>query len=96
MARKTTKPEPIVTSTICSVCGLDWDGHPEGATKDDCIRLLMAELKREKARLTPRPTIVYPYQPFVTTPAPGKEQPNKWTFTPRPLETKTGVLAARY
>ena len=37
-------PEPVVTATVCSLCGLAWEKHGDKPTKDDCIRLLKAGL----------------------------------------------------
>ena len=37
-------PEPVVTATVCSLCGLAWEKHGDKPTKDDCIRLLKAKL----------------------------------------------------
>ena len=59
-----SKPKPVVVTTICSLCGLDWERHGESPTTEDCIRLLKAELASR-----PGPTIVlrerYPYTPYV-------------------------------
>jgi hypothetical protein len=48
------KPKPVVTSTVCSECGLAWDDHGESPTLADCVRLLLA-------RPVVSPTIVLPY-----------------------------------
>ena len=43
---KTPKPEPIVTSTVCSLCGLPWDNHGDKPTALTCIDLLRSELAK--------------------------------------------------
>lgn len=69
MSKKNTKPEPVVVSTLCSECGLDWGLHGEEPTTDDCIRLLKAELSRKRLRFTPMPKMIpYPYTPPYTPP----------------------------
>lgn len=45
---KNAKPEPIVTSTVCSLCGLDWDAHGDKPTALKCIELLRAELAKPR------------------------------------------------
>lgn len=42
-------PEPVPQTVVCSTCGLLWDQHKKTkgrVTKDECIRLLNAELAR--------------------------------------------------
>ena len=39
---KTPKPQPVVVSTVCSLCGEDWAEHGDEPTTLDCIRLLKA------------------------------------------------------
>lgn len=61
----TNTPKPVVVTTICSLCGLDWERHGAEPTTEDCIRLLKAELASR-----PMPTLVirdrYPYvQPWI-------------------------------
>ena len=38
------KPEPVVTSQACSLCGLDWNRHGDKPTAETCITLLRADL----------------------------------------------------
>ena len=38
------KPSPIVTSRVCSACGLSWDDHGDKPSLEDCVRLLKAAL----------------------------------------------------
>lgn len=49
--KKTSKPQPVATVTVCSICELDWDLHGENPTTDDCIRLLKSELATVQAEL---------------------------------------------
>ena len=53
------KPKPVVTETICSECGLDWERHGDTPTQSDCIRLLKADLATK-----PMPIINYPTYPI--------------------------------
>ena len=61
------KPKPVITHTICSECGLDWERHGDTPTQSDCIRLLRADLASR-----PSPIINYPipipvprYAPYI-------------------------------
>jgi hypothetical protein len=65
---KTPNPQPVVVSTICSMCGLDWQLHGEKPTTEDCIRLLKAELANRPPTVITIPT-VYPY-PVYPNPTP--------------------------
>lgn len=61
---KNAKPAPVAVTTVCSLCGLDWQQHGADATTEDCIRLLKLELAR-------RPTVInvpYVYGPYVYGP----------------------------
>lgn len=53
------KPKPVVVTTICSECGLDWDDHGDNPTTSDCVRLLKIELARR-----PKPVFTYPYSGY--------------------------------
>lgn len=84
-----TKPEPVITHTLCSECGLDWALHGDDPTTDDCIRLLKAELYRERLRATPQPYPVrIPFHPLFPYGGPYSEP--RWRIHP-PLETICGV-----
>lgn len=50
-------PKPVPASTICSECGLPWQGHKDKPTLETCVRLLKAEL----ARRPKTSTVVWPY-----------------------------------
>lgn len=59
------KPKPVVTATICSECGLDWDLHGENPTQSDCIRLLKTELAMRPTTITyPVYPYIQPYKPY--------------------------------
>ena len=60
---KTQKPHPVVIKTICSLCGLDWDGHGDDPTAEDCVRLLKAEVAKKSTPIT-----YWTYWPNVYTP----------------------------
>lgn len=51
------KPQPVVVTTICSMCDQPWEAHGDKPTTEDCIRLL-------KQQLAMRPVVkwVQPYQ----------------------------------
>ena len=51
---KQIKPEPVIRSTVCSLCDEPWESHGDDPTVLDCIRLLKAK------RYTP------PYVPSYT------------------------------
>ena len=53
------KPQPIVVTTVCSLCGERWEAHGDDPTTLDCIRLLKAELARRPRNVT----INYPTYP---------------------------------
>ena len=48
-------PAPVAKSTVCSVCGLDWDRHKiaKGAKApkvDECVQLLKMDLAASASR----------------------------------------------
>jgi hypothetical protein len=60
---KNPKPEPVIITIVCSLCGQPWEAHGDQdngewkkPTAEDCIRLLKAELAKRPAY-----TITYPY-----------------------------------
>lgn len=58
------KPEPVHTSTVCSVCGQPWASHGEKPTVMDCVRVLKAALvtaKRTHPIYVTGGTSTYPY-----------------------------------
>lgn len=74
-----SNPQPIVTSTVCSVCGLNWANHMPDASGEvstlECVRLLKAEIAR------PRPVYrqhwTYPYDQYTWTCSSGTSTTNK-------------------
>jgi hypothetical protein len=69
------KPNPVVITTICSDCGLDWDDHGENPTSAVCIRLLKEALARKPTTVT----TIYPWvQPWPQVPyvQPGRIYPS--------------------
>lgn len=48
---KYPRPQPVVTSTICSLCDEPWESHGDDPTVLDCLRLLKAK------RYTPSPYV---------------------------------------
>lgn len=76
---RSRKPTPEHVKTVCSLCGLDWDKHPDEPTVYDCIELL-----KVAANKPPRVEYV-PYYPYWWTKpeAPLREAswepPPKWT-----------------
>lgn len=56
------KPEPVVVSEVCSLCGLAWGRHGDKPTAEKCIELLKADLATR------------PYVPTITW----KEPPQWW------------------
>lgn len=67
------KPTPVPVSTVCSVCGLDWERHGAEPSIETCVRLLREELATRPSRVVTPNTYpgVYPWP--VTTPV-----PNTW------------------
>lgn len=62
-------PQPVVVRTVCSECGLDWDGHGDKPTFADCIRLLKAEVAKPRVAYPGTATITgISGTGFVTTP----------------------------
>lgn len=64
MAKRTPKPAPVVTQTICSICGEDWAQHQEvdgEVSTLECVRLLKAQLATRPTITIMPPTIVRPY-----------------------------------
>lgn len=66
---KKGKPEPITTAQICSVCGEDWNRHPENPNVEDCVALLKTELGYERSRvhpvwINPTPIVTPPWTPY--------------------------------
>lgn len=66
MSKKAPTPQPVVVTTICSECGIDWARHGKDPTTADCIRLLKQDLALAQAY---RPPVVvpapYPVYPMV-------------------------------
>jgi hypothetical protein len=56
-----SKPQPVPKQLVCDLCDLPWEGHGDKPTKDDCIRLLKAELRKRPSytvtNLSPSSTI---------------------------------------
>ena len=71
--KQQTTPAPVVVSTICSVCGEDWQQHNADDNGEvstlECVRLL-------KAKLAYRPNITYNYQWWHQ---PYRQQPIWWS-----------------
>jgi hypothetical protein len=93
MARTSATPKPIVTKTVCSLCGLDWEKHPENASAVDCIDLLKAEAAK------PRPVVIPISQEQVVPwqlPKPQWEAP-RWTQPGNilPAPRLTGMMGGR-
>lgn len=97
-------PTPVVTATVCSMCGLDWERHGADPTTEDCIRLLKAEIAHKPITLpTPwmRPV---PYVPWTPPHRPGpiwQVSPptitcdtTSGTYTPRAATTTCKAVAA--
>lgn len=63
MPRKNPVPAPVVVTTVCSMCGLDWERHGADPTTEDCIRLLKAELARRPVTIPVMQPVPYP-QPY--------------------------------
>ena len=60
---KNPTPQPVVVTTVCSLCGEGWELHGDNPTTLDCIRLLKARIPT--VTIT-RPYVVpaYPYTPW--------------------------------
>jgi hypothetical protein len=77
---KMTTPQPIAVTTICSVCGLNWELHGEDPTTDDCIQLLKAALA---SKSTYAPIIIKEYvRPYVQPYASPYVQPYVLPYVP--------------
>lgn len=60
------RPTPVITSEICSVCGLDWARHGDKPTAKTCIDLLRADASAARVALANRPFVQpIPYLPYV-------------------------------
>ncbi len=44
MTKSQLRPEPVVVSTVCSLCGELWEPHGPNPTTLDCIRVLKAKM----------------------------------------------------
>jgi hypothetical protein len=55
-------PKAVVTSEVCSLCGLGWKRHGKDATAEECIRLLKMDLAAASIRW---PYPQYPH-PIIT------------------------------
>jgi hypothetical protein len=55
---RSRKPTPVHVKTECSLCGLDWDKHPDEPTVYDCVELLKVEAAK------PPITKYVPYYPY--------------------------------
>lgn len=75
-AKAPASPEPVVKSTVCSLCEFAWDLHGDNPTTDDCIRLLKAEMQRMKIMERSGPIVPYYPQPAKRYPDPGWPRPN--------------------
>lgn len=73
------KPKPVVVTTICSECGLDWDDHGDNPTTSDCVRLLKVELERRPRPVTYYPNWTYPYSWSLTAGAISNTTPLDYT-----------------
>lgn len=67
---KNAKPEPVVVTTICSLCDEPWEAHGDAPTTLDCIRLLKAKAAQrttiiQRDRWIPQP---YPYPVYPNVP----------------------------
>lgn len=63
------KPHPIVTSEVCSVCGLDWPRHGSAPTGKTCIDLLRADRDKALLQLANRPYVQpIPFVPHTPIP----------------------------
>lgn len=71
------KPEPRVTSRVCSLCGLDWKRHGKAPTTETCIKLLRGEVRALNSQLPHRPAIV-----TIPRPYPAYPQPFGWPQRP--------------
>lgn len=80
------KPEPRVTSRVCSLCGLDWKRHGKAPTTETCIQLLLGEVRALNAQLAHRPAII-------TIPRPYPVYPQPFGWPQRPQWGNSGGLA---
>lgn len=70
VAKAPASPEPVVKSTVCSLCELAWDLHGDNPTTDDCIRLLKAEMQRMRIMTPYAQPIAIPSTPPWVQPQP--------------------------
>lgn len=77
---KQARPAPVVVTTVCSMCGLDWQRHGSDPTTEDCIRLLKMELAHRPVTIT----LPVPYAQPVVYPTPVRPWPTGPTWTSNP------------
>jgi hypothetical protein len=58
---KHPKPEPVVVSEVCSICGEDWAKHPEKATVLDCVEILKRRPKFVTGQWQHYQSVIPPY-----------------------------------
>jgi hypothetical protein len=95
---RSRKPTPVHVKTECSLCGLDWDKHPDEPTVYDCVELLKVEAAK------PPITQYVPYYPYPyqwTGGRPPTERPVTFTWkgtgpeSLRPLTLEAGSLESK-
>lgn len=63
------RPTPVITSEVCSVCGLDWARHGDKPTAKTCIDLLRIDLASARVAQANRPFVQpIPYLPYTPVP----------------------------
>jgi hypothetical protein len=67
------KPQPRVVSEVCTLCGLDWKRHGEKPTSEDCVKLLLEEVRALQGQLASCPYL----QPYIV-PQPIPVYPRPW------------------
>lgn len=61
VAKKVPTPKPIPIEIACSLCGEDWNLHPEDATALDCIEILKAKKAKHDCCHHVHWTYTYPW-----------------------------------
>lgn len=54
---KSLTPQPVIVTTICSLCDEPWEAHGDAPTTQDCIRLLKAKLALPRPNVIGWPTV---------------------------------------
>ena len=80
MTKPAPKPEPVVVSTVCSLCDQPWEAHGATPTTLDCIRLLKA---------LPRVSYSQPYIYPVLTPW-------QWTYNQNTLNDGHAITCGSF